>query len=153
MHIYAMQPVCNYVCMCMWLCAFKLCSKLVNMFACACDYANFCYAVILQLCVHEHVTMHIYALRSARDYACMCMWLCISMLCSQCNYESMTFLCTFCCSYSWWLCIHVHVSMHTCAMHLVCNYVCKSLSYAPLWHAVISCLCMPVHVIMHIYSM
>ena len=66
--------------------------------------------------MHEHVNMHIYDEQTACDYACMCMWLCPSMLCSQ------------------------FVTMY------------KSLSYATLCRAVILWLCMPVHVIMHIYG-
>ena len=90
MQFYATQSSCDYACLCMWLCTSKSCSQLVTKHACAYmhifDTQSAC-----SLCVHEHVTMHIYALRSARDYACMCMWLCISMICSQRNYESMAF--------------------------------------------------------------
>ena len=144
----AMQTACDYACMWTWLCTSMPCSQIVTLHAWACDYARTCmwlcapmlcsqlvtkhacaYMPIFatqsacSLCVHEHVTMHIYALRSARDYACMCMWLCISMLCSQRNYESMAFF------------------MHIYAVHTSGD------------HAVISWLCMPALVIMQIYSM
>ena len=65
MYIYAMQPAHNYVCMCMWLCTFRLCSYLVTMYARACDYAHLCHAVCLHLCIHEHVIMHIYVMHPA----------------------------------------------------------------------------------------
>ena len=98
MYIYAMQPAHNYVCMCMWLCTFRLCSYLVTMYACACDYAHLCHAVGLHLCIHEHVIMHIYVMHPAISrnvimhiyvmplaciYAFMSMWLCTYMLCTQ----------------------------------------------------------------------
>ena len=128
MHIYALQPACNHVCLCMWLCAFKICSKLLTMFACACDNAHFCYAVSSQLCVHEHVTIHIYAMRSACDYSCMCMWLCIYMLCIQ-----LVIMNAWACDYAhlWWadsswLCMHAHVIMHIYAMQPARNYVCNT---------------------------
>ena len=138
------------------------CSQLVTMHACACDYAHLCHAVRLWLA--RAWAMHIYAMQSACDYACMCMWLFTSMSCSQiilcmlciqlvimnawaCDYAHL------CCADSLWLCMHVHVIMHIYAMQPACNYVCKSLSYAILCHAVILWLCMPVHVIMHIYVM
>ena len=111
------------------LCTFMLCSQLITMYACACDYAHLIYVVATfllrssQLCVHEHVAMHIYAMKSARGYACMCMWLCISMLCSQlvimnawaCDHAHL------CCADSLWLCMHVHVIMHIYAMQRVCH--------------------------------
>ena len=67
--------------------------------------------------------MHIYAEQTACGYACMCMWLCISMLCSQlvimnawaCDYAHL------CCADCLWLCMHVHVIMHIYAMQRVCH--------------------------------
>ena len=162
----------------MWLCASMPCSQIVTLHAWACDYACTCMWLCAPMLCSQLVTkhacayMHIFDTQSACNYVCMSMWLCIFMLWGQpvtmhacaCDYaylcyaasvimKAWHFYAHFCCSYSWWLCMHVHVIMHTYAMHLVCNYVCKSLSYAPLCHAVISWLRMPVHVIMHIYSM
>ena len=57
--------------------------------------------------MHEHVTMHIYAVQTACDYACMCMWLCTSMLCSQ-------FVTMY--AKAW--------AMHLCAMQSSRDYVC-----------------------------
>ena len=99
MHIHAMQSVCDYACMWMWLCTSMPCSQIVTLHAWACDYA------------------------------CMCMWLCAPMLCSQlvtkhaCAYDYAHL------SYavSLWLCMHVRVIMHICAMPLTCNYACMSM--------------------------
>ena len=65
------------------LCAFMLCSQLITMYACACDYAHLSYVVSLWLCMHVHAIMHIYAIPLACIYACMSMWLCTFMLCTQ----------------------------------------------------------------------
>ena len=74
------------------VCAFLLHSQLVTMCAWACDYAYLCFEVSLWLCMHVHV--------------------CISMLCSQCNYECMSmWLCTF-------MLYRQLVTMHACA----CDY-------------------------------
>ena len=93
MPIYAMQPVYNYV-QEHELWNFMPCSHLVTMYACACDYAHLqhavrlyfckslsyahsCHAVSLRLCMHVDVTMHIYAMQSDCNFACMSMWLCM----------------------------------------------------------------------------
>ena len=65
MHIYAMWSVSDNVCH-------------------PCNWPRFCYAGQLRhTWIHEHVNMHIYDEQTVCDYACMCMWLCPSMLCSQ----------------------------------------------------------------------
>ena len=124
--------------------------------------------------MHDHVTMHIYVMQSACDYACMCMWLCTSMLCCQpvtmhawaCDYSYL------CYSVSLWLCMHVHVILHIYAMQSSCNYACMSMwqctltlcsqlvtmharacVYAHLCYVVSLWLCMHVHVFLHIYDM
>ena len=84
----------------------------------------------------------------------MCMWLFIH------DMHQFVIMNTWACEYahlwwadSLWLCMHVHVIMPIYAMQSVCNYVCKSLSYATLCRAVILWLCMPVYVFMHTYAM
>ena len=75
---------CYYACMYMWLCTFMLCYQLLTMHA---IYAtgkvisviprssSVSYANSLWLCLHVHVTMHIYAMWSVSDYACyLCNW-------------------------------------------------------------------------------
>ena len=47
MYIYAMQSAHSYARMSMWLCIFMLCSQLVTMHACACDYAYLSYSISL----------------------------------------------------------------------------------------------------------
>ena len=104
------------------LCTFLLCSQLITMYACACDYAHLIYVVATfllrssQLCVHEHVTPHIYAMRSACDYACMCMWLCTSMLCSQ--------LVTM---YARAWAMHLYAMQSSCDYACLCVWLCTSM--------------------------
>ena len=81
MYIYAMQLDCNFVRMaydyarmCVWLCSPMLCSQLVTKYACVYDYAHLSYAVSLWLCMHAHVTMHIYAMLLTCTYVCMSMY-------------------------------------------------------------------------------
>ena len=45
---------------------------IVTMHAFACDYEHLRYAVMLKLCMHKHVTVHIHAMQSASSYY-MCM--------------------------------------------------------------------------------
>ena len=99
MHIYDEQTACDYACMCMWLCPSMLCSQFITMYK-SLSYATLCRAVILWLCMPVHVIMHIYgtqsdynsarawamhihAMQSVWDYACMWTWLCTSMPCCQ----------------------------------------------------------------------
>jgi len=89
---------CGYACMYMWLCTatarsqtitlqelelckFMPCSKFVTMHACGCDYAHLCHVVrfnsacmSMRLCMHVHVIMCTYAMQSACNLACMCIY-------------------------------------------------------------------------------
>ena len=130
MHIFYTQSARNYVCMSMWLCIFMLWGQPVTMHACACDYAYPCYAasVIMKawhfLCTFT-LFIQLVTMQSSRDYACLCLWLCKYIPCSQfvnlhawaCEYAHLRW------ADSLRLCMHVHVIMPIYAMQPVCNYV------------------------------
>ena len=75
---------CMRVAGCSWcLCISMLCSQLIIMHAWSCDYAPLCCADSLWLCMHVRLIRHIYAMQSACNQVCMCIWLCTFKLCSQ----------------------------------------------------------------------
>ena len=120
----------------MWLCIFMLRGQLATIHACACDYAYPWYAPSSQLWMHEHVNMHIYDEQTACDYACMCMWLCTSMLCSQ--------LVTM---YARAWVMQLYAMHSSCDYACLCMWLCTSMSCSQLvtshaWACGYACMCM-----------
>ena len=108
-------------------------------------------------------------MKSFRGYACMCMWLCIPMLCSQ-----LVIMNAWACDHAHFMLCRQFLTMHVCACDyahlcysvglfnrlfpngkniLFCHLFGFLLNNSYLCYEVISWLCMHVHVIMHIHAM
>ena len=125
--------------------------------------------------------MHPYAVQTACDYACMCVWLGTSMLCIQLltmharawamHNHAMQSACDYACMCMWlctsmpcsqfgtmhaWACDYACMCMWLCTPMLCNQLVTKSAcayDYAHLSYAVSLWICMHVRVIMHIHAM